>query len=241
MRTIFATKASTSATDGLPSVVEDGVPQPRWRSRATDLGFSVLRDWPATASDRWCATDSVSYHVDCCDVEPLCAVLLFRLSSKVEADKHYPSTNHLVADIVTVVDYEMFTTYGGNDGDLVSMTPQGKQKWDIIPPLQFTRESQNIQEFVSVLCLPPTSALDILRKRLYQMVKNCGQLKPKNSSNVTGRLAVYRKYYFVETQHPQKAPTACDWGECVSTTMCFPINKCLFRRPCCLLNLALDR
>ncbi|GAA57629.1 hypothetical protein CLF_112991, partial [Clonorchis sinensis] len=33
-------------------------------------GFCVLYDRPTTASDRWCATDRVSYHADCCDGEP---------------------------------------------------------------------------------------------------------------------------------------------------------------------------
>ncbi|GAA50670.1 hypothetical protein CLF_104887 [Clonorchis sinensis] len=63
-------QGSNSATDGLPSVVEDTAPQPRWRSRDTNLGFCVLCDRPSTTKDRWCATDRASYHADCCDGVP---------------------------------------------------------------------------------------------------------------------------------------------------------------------------
>ncbi|GAA57088.1 hypothetical protein CLF_112126, partial [Clonorchis sinensis] len=49
---ILLRQRSHSATDGLPSVVQDTAPQPRWRSRDTDLGFCVLCDRPTTTSDR---------------------------------------------------------------------------------------------------------------------------------------------------------------------------------------------
>ncbi|GAA48192.1 hypothetical protein CLF_101296 [Clonorchis sinensis] len=67
---ILLRQGSNSATGGLPSMVEDIAPQPRWRSRDTDLGFCVLCDRPTTTNDRWCATDRVSYHADCYDGEP---------------------------------------------------------------------------------------------------------------------------------------------------------------------------
>ncbi|KAG5444739.1 hypothetical protein CSKR_113855 [Clonorchis sinensis] len=63
-------QGSNSATGGLPSVVGDTAPQPRWRSEDTDLGLRVFCDRPTTTSDHWCATDRVSYHVDCCYGEP---------------------------------------------------------------------------------------------------------------------------------------------------------------------------
>ncbi|GAA47856.1 hypothetical protein CLF_100887 [Clonorchis sinensis] len=63
-------QGSYSATDGLPSVVEDTAPQTGWRSWDTDLGFCVLCGRPTITSDRWCATDRVSYHADCCAGEP---------------------------------------------------------------------------------------------------------------------------------------------------------------------------
>ncbi|GAA49484.1 hypothetical protein CLF_103123 [Clonorchis sinensis] len=67
---ILLRQGSNSATGGPPSVVEDTAPQPRWRSRDTDLGFCVPCDRPTTTSDRWCATDRVSYHTNCYDGEP---------------------------------------------------------------------------------------------------------------------------------------------------------------------------
>ncbi|GAA57419.1 hypothetical protein CLF_112695, partial [Clonorchis sinensis] len=73
-RQILLRQGPASVTDVLLSIVEDTAPQPRWRSRDTDLGFCVLCDRPTTTSDRWCATNCVSYHADCCDNElcPLC-------------------------------------------------------------------------------------------------------------------------------------------------------------------------
>ncbi|GAA48196.1 hypothetical protein CLF_101300 [Clonorchis sinensis] len=67
---ILLRQGSTSATGNLSSVIEDAVPQPKWRSRARDLCFCVFCDRPSHTSNRWCATEHVSHHVDCYDGEP---------------------------------------------------------------------------------------------------------------------------------------------------------------------------
>ncbi|GAA47634.1 hypothetical protein CLF_100612 [Clonorchis sinensis] len=69
-RRILLRQGSKPANDGLPLVVEDAAPQPRWRLRNTDVGICVLCDRPTTTSERWCATDGVSYHTDSCASEP---------------------------------------------------------------------------------------------------------------------------------------------------------------------------
>ncbi|GAA50889.1 hypothetical protein CLF_105187 [Clonorchis sinensis] len=67
---ILLRQGSKSATDVLPSVVEDNTPESRWRSRDTDFGFCVLCERPITTSDCWGATDRVPYLADCGDSEP---------------------------------------------------------------------------------------------------------------------------------------------------------------------------
>ncbi|GAA48614.1 hypothetical protein CLF_101822 [Clonorchis sinensis] len=75
---ILLRQGSNPATGCLPSLVEDAALQPIWQSRGTNLGFCVRYGRPTTTSDRWCATDRVSYHADCYDGEPcpLCGVAL---------------------------------------------------------------------------------------------------------------------------------------------------------------------
>ncbi|KAG5452355.1 hypothetical protein CSKR_105219 [Clonorchis sinensis] len=67
---ILLRQGSKSATDVLPSVVEDNAPESRWRSRDTDFGFCVLCERPITTSDCWGATDRVLYLADYGDSEP---------------------------------------------------------------------------------------------------------------------------------------------------------------------------
>ncbi|KER23066.1 hypothetical protein T265_08965 [Opisthorchis viverrini] len=68
-RRILLRQGSTTATDDLPSVIEEAAPQPKCRSRDIDSGFCVFCDQPSSASSRWCAGDRASYHFDCYDDE----------------------------------------------------------------------------------------------------------------------------------------------------------------------------
>ncbi|GAA48191.1 hypothetical protein CLF_101295 [Clonorchis sinensis] len=76
---------------GLPSVIEDAVPHPTRWYRDKDVCFRVIFDRPNTISDHWCATDRVSYHIDCCAGEPcpLCS----------DALQAFPKSESYVVDL----------------------------------------------------------------------------------------------------------------------------------------------